>query len=474
MDITAQFTQCIDSDSNVSRSGGILLRGRTRHDRQPIHLILAVDTSGSMDMDNKLLIVKQSIQLLLHLLTPNDRISLVSFDDDAKTLLRHAIPSTEEKSTIEHRIQSLHTAGSTNMSAGLLEAATLIEAGDAPSNRKQGLLLLTDGHANMGIKDTSGLVQILNRILSDHPTLAIHSIGYGTDHNAELLTAMGSVGGGSYNVVNNAEDVATVLGEVSGGLMSLAAQRVVVEFPPEFTVRTSYPTEKRPDGTLLVKVGDVYSESDAVILFSGSPALGSPRITGTDMATLNPVNEILAIEHRIMPIHIGILVAELRQDVKEFLEDIRGRRGRKEDLTLRLNMLLDKMNGMEILRNHSLLPLLKEELESARALIDREQPLTQEENTYLAQHSAYVGLARGMRSMPPPAAASVSRVYYRRSAPTNSQEEEEEEELVSDPVAAGGAGTTTVPPNPFSSPFSNRIQRQTAAILRSLTSQTPQ
>ena len=78
MDFSANYTQ-IQEDSTVVRNGGLIIKGKVRAERQPVHMILLVDSSGSMEEDNKMSSVKRSIQLLQVLLCRNDRLSVVSF-----------------------------------------------------------------------------------------------------------------------------------------------------------------------------------------------------------------------------------------------------------------------------------------------------------------------------------------------------------------------------------------------------------
>ena len=100
MESSSYYTQ-IQDDTTIKRHGGIILKGKTRNERQPVHLMLVVDTSGSMEMENKLSSVKRSIHLMLELLSPDDRLSLVTFADDSKTFLNRVTPTPEERQAIQ-------------------------------------------------------------------------------------------------------------------------------------------------------------------------------------------------------------------------------------------------------------------------------------------------------------------------------------------------------------------------------------
>ena len=167
MDISAQI---LLNDDIVSK-GGILLRGLNRTTRQSVHIIMLVDTSGSMEDNGKLESVKKSLRFMLSLLSAEDRLSLITFDNDATLILDKVVPDAANLDATLYKINMLHVDGSTNMSAGLLEARSVIES--VNSGRKQGIILLTDGHANVGSSTPDAIVSIIQRILIETSRLSV-------------------------------------------------------------------------------------------------------------------------------------------------------------------------------------------------------------------------------------------------------------------------------------------------------------
>lgn len=469
MDCSSFYTQ-IQDDATLLRTGGIILKGQTRNSRQPIHMILLVDTSGSMESENKLASVKKSIQLLLSLLSPEDRLSLVTFSDDSKTFLNRAVPTPEERQAILYRVNNLTPDGSTNMSAGLLEARGLVEP--PSSGRKQGLILLTDGHANIGVHTEQGLIEILQRIQSESSGLSLTTVAYGSDHNAEMLTNLAKAGGGAYNVVNNLEDVATVFGDILGGLISVSAQKVEIQLPPGAEVNTSYRTVKDPSGLVTVYVGDIYADGEVTVLFKSSPSLGPVRIKGTDMTTLNAIDLVTepTLLTDIVNIPVSLIMAEYRQKVVDLLLQLRtgGSRG---NATLRTDAeaLLKQIQDDDRVLTHPLKAFLVEDIQKTLEL-SRRGHITQNETVEMAQHSAYLGMGRGLRSMTShiPQAPPVRVGRIRRQMAVGSMAPE-------DPVVGSR------PPSPpmhapalapsMTSPFANRFQTQIATVMRTMSSQ---
>jgi Mg-chelatase subunit ChlD len=466
MNCSSFYTQ-VQDDPSILRNGGIILKGKSRLERQPVHMMLAVDTSGSMAHEGKLSSVKKSIHLLLSLLSPEDRLSLVTFSDDSKTFLNRVIPTNEERQAIQYRINNLVAEGSTNMSAGLLELRGLVEPPSSSQTtsitltRKQGLVLLTDGHANMGVHTEQGLVEILQRIQSESPGLSLTTVAYGVEHNAEMLTNLAKVGGGAYNVVTNLEDVASVFGDILGSLMSVSAQKVEVQLPPGAEAFTSFRTQKDAAGVTTVYVGDLYADVEVTILFKSSPSNGPLRIKATDMATLDLIDTsgepTLLTDLQAVP--VALTMAEYRQKTIALLAAVRSgsSSGSRSITQIEIEALLTEIQGDQRIREHPLTAILLEDLQQALQM-SRRGCLTQQETIEVTQHSAYLGMSRGLRSttshVPP----------LRRQVAVNTLRN-----FSGDPISP--PTSPILAPHNITSPFANRIQSQMATVMRTMSSQ---
>ena len=427
MDISAYVL----SNDETSSKGGILLKGLNRTTRQSVHIIMLVDTSGSMEDNGKLESVKKSLRFMLSLLSSDDRLSLITFDNDATLILDKVVPDAANLDATLYKINMLHVDGSTNMSAGLLEARSVIEAVD--SGRKQGIILLTDGHANVGSSTPDAIVSIIQRILTDNRDVSISTTGYGSDHNADLLMQVAREGGGAYNVVSNLEDVASTFGDILGGLVSVSAQRVQVKFPAAYTVKTSYPTQISGHDTV-VNVGDVYAETEITILFDMAGSAEAVQILGTNMMTLNPIDTTLVPQIVSLEAYpLAFTVGELKMEVSNMLKAVRS-------LTVTIGMI-DALRDKIVDIVHPIVPFLLADLDQAKLIVRRGR-MTQEDAVDLTQHSAYIGTSRGMRSMTSP---------QRQTRFSN--------EIENDPVA----------PRQMLSPMANAAQRSMTGAMRSLT-----
>lgn len=463
------------TSSNVVRRGGVILRGAARTERQPIHLLFLIDTSGSMEDQDKLVNVKKSMNFILPFLTAEDQISLVTFDDAAKMYIQKSSVTPENKQALEYKIQQINSDGSTNMSEGLLTAARVFEQPATDTiERKQGLIVLTDGHANVGIRDEAQLLQLVRtQILAKFPGLSLTTVAYGADHNADLLSKMSIEGGGSYNIVKNLEDVASVFGEILGGLLSISAQMVEVNFPPSVVVDTIYPKEVLEGGVTRVRIGDLYAEAEQVVLFRSSPDQGPICITGVALPSFDRVDirqepELLAQGEEP---DTTLKMADYRFQVSQLLKDSRlGTRPRVEIARMAqdLKLLLEASSFHENI-------LIQMMLEDLNNIIQISQApshfgLQPAMSSQMAQHETYLGVARGLRS--PTSAVRTQRAPRLRrtgagvgaAASLQPQEDSEETDPTTPPPAAPMLAATT-------SIFSNEVQRNITQTLRVMSSQ---
>src|SRR5689334_25414031 len=85
--------------------------------RRPLDLVAAIDRSGSM-AGEPLAAVLAAVDRLLRLLGPDDRIAVVTFDDEVDTvlpLLHH------DPRSARHAVARIVSGGSTNLSGGWLK-----------------------------------------------------------------------------------------------------------------------------------------------------------------------------------------------------------------------------------------------------------------------------------------------------------------------------------------------------------------
>ena len=233
--------------------------------RPDVDVVVVMDRSGSMEAERKLELCKETTELLIEQLRPSDRFGLVSFDHRVKT--NTALVSAS--SDVARAVKNLRPGGTTNLSGGLFAGLGLLSAPAA--ERIRAVLLLTDGLANAGITEEQPLIAATKSLL-DGTATGLYTFGYGSDHNASLLQSIAGAAGdgkGSYYFIETAEKVVGAFADCLGGLLSVAAQNVVVEVKASAgriaRVRREGAT-RVDDRTWTVPLGDVFEEEQRDVL----------------------------------------------------------------------------------------------------------------------------------------------------------------------------------------------------------------
>lgn len=201
-------------------------------------------------------------------------------------LFSRGVPSTTSSSHISKAKSK--SAQPTTASGRAGEIASLLKDGKPPkflqveSDAVRSVFLFTDGLANEGIQDPNQLVSVLQRMLDRSPRVRVYTFGYGSDHSPDLLQRIAAAGSGTYYFIENEEAIPTAFADALGGLLSVAAQNVTVEFVPGpgvtvSQVHTSFNTIQGSDGSRSISVGDLFSEEVKDLLFDVDlPALMVP------------------------------------------------------------------------------------------------------------------------------------------------------------------------------------------------------
>ena len=348
--------------------------------RVPVHLCCIIDTSGSMADENKLKNVKNSLYYLLDFLCPKDKISIITFSDTAKIFVNQAFCS--EKETIRTQLSFIQTESSTNLSAGIIQAQeTLL----TDSNYKQGILLLTDGEANAGLIKTPDIIQLIHNTTEKFIGTTISCIGYGLCHNGELLQSISTEGRGSYYIVNNCEAVATVFGDVLGGLVTCIAQQVQVMLPNGTEVKSRYAINTEgyntdSDSNMNIIIGDMTAGFEAIFF---------AKISHRFRVSLKGYN-LLTQEHFVVNSHVmtydnvkdqlNAYAHYLRFEVIDILES---------PTLEKIDEYITKITQYKAENNHMLWDILIQQLKQAKKSFGRHDP-------YLRQTLGCLGLMRGI------------------------------------------------------------------------------
>lgn len=125
--------------------------------RSPVHMVVALDVSASMNLGGRLLAAKRGILQLLEQMRDDDRLSLLLFSD------RHNIEVVDagrgDREAIRRLLTTLEGDGGTDLATAVQEGASLAMSAPAPMQRK--LVVLTDGLAPLPPSTEQALREML-------------------------------------------------------------------------------------------------------------------------------------------------------------------------------------------------------------------------------------------------------------------------------------------------------------------------
>ena len=393
-----------DASATGTRKVALTIKGKPRENQEPAHLNILLDTSGSMEEGRKLATCKRSIGFILDMMRDQDAVSLVTFDDDAAVISKLVETKPANKLNFMTLVNAVRIGGCTNMSAGILEGQNLLEP--AGSRRKQGMLLLTDGNANRGVYSADSIFGIVKTVMESNPGLTVHTVGYGFDHNVGLLSKIGEWTGGTYSVVKNLEDVATVFGAVLGSMVSTTAQNVKVTLPPGFKLLSQISKDTDEAGATVVRVGDIQSEVSSIILFEVpvNSTLGV-SLSGFDLLENATVRSDLAIgplSTMTEEASQNLNFALLRLDLVELMKDVQGKPSSDAipGLLSRLDALYDRLKTAPVALC-AMLAVMEHDITMMRNILMGTSRNCHAEQNLLSQHSAVYSAGRGLMSSEP-------------------------------------------------------------------------
>ena len=174
-------------------------------ERADAALTFVIDVSGSMEANNRLEIVKESLQLLVEQLRATDQVAIVVYSSTPRVILEPT--SGAEKSRILNAIFALRTEGSTNLADGLAMGYQLANQAYIPGGINR-VILASDGVANTGTTSQQTISSWLRGYADAGIQLTTMGVGMGS-YNDVMMEQLADDGDGNYfyiDTVAEAED----------------------------------------------------------------------------------------------------------------------------------------------------------------------------------------------------------------------------------------------------------------------------
>jgi Ca-activated chloride channel family protein len=196
----------------------------------PANLVFLIDVSGSMQGADRLDLIKESLQLLVTELRPQDRVSVVVYSGRTAALLE-GVPGNE-KPRIRQIIDSLYAEGSTAGGQAIQMAYDLAARNFIPKGVNR-IILATDGDFNVGVTDVSHLTSLIEEKRKTGVSLSLLGVGRG-NINDRLMEKLADAGNGKYDFLDSVREGKRVLVQQMAGTLATIAKdvKLQVEFNP--------------------------------------------------------------------------------------------------------------------------------------------------------------------------------------------------------------------------------------------------
>ncbi|ENA1806899.1 von Willebrand factor type A domain-containing protein [Flavobacterium psychrophilum] len=229
--ITTQYSECPWNSKHKLVQIGLQGKNIPTNDLPASNLVFLIDVSGSMNADNKLPLLIESLKILVEQLRKQDKVAIVVYAGAAGLVL----PPTagNEKQTIINALEKLNAGGSTAGGAGIeLAYKTAQENFIKDGNNR--VILATDGDFNVGSTSDSAMQALIENKRESGVFLTCLGYGMGNykDSKMEILADKGN---GNYAYIDNIQEANRFLGkEFKGSMFAIAKDvKIQIEFNPK-------------------------------------------------------------------------------------------------------------------------------------------------------------------------------------------------------------------------------------------------
>ncbi len=205
--IESNITECPwNSDHRllfINLSAAMINRDRL----PPSNLVFLIDVSGSMDMPNRLPLLKESFRLLVKNLRPVDTVSIVVYGGTVGIWLPPTSGGQKEK--ILNAIEELNAYGDTPGESAIRTAYKLIKSTFIRGGNNR-IIMATDGDFNVGINSERDLEELISKEKEHGIYLTCLGVGMG-NYKDSKIESLSKKGNGNFAYLDNISEAEKIL-----------------------------------------------------------------------------------------------------------------------------------------------------------------------------------------------------------------------------------------------------------------------
>lgn len=231
-EISTTLTECPWNENNQLLFAQITSKKLNLDSLPPTHLVFLIDVSGSMDMPNRLPLLKEGFKSLTRNLRTKDSVSIVVYGGTVGVYLPTI--SGGEKDSILKAIDSLQPGGSTPGESGV-KLAYSVARNHFIKDGNNRIILATDGDFNVGLKTDEELDEMITQQRQLGIYLTCLGVGMGNYKDSKIQT-LAKKGHGNFAYIDSyAEAEKVLLTEYMQTLYTVADDAYLdVQFDPDF------------------------------------------------------------------------------------------------------------------------------------------------------------------------------------------------------------------------------------------------
>ncbi|MEH1805444.1 vWA domain-containing protein [Nostoc sp.] len=245
----------------------ILLRFRAdiaKSPRRNLNLSLVIDRSGSM-AGAPLHHALKAAESVVDRLEPYDILSVVVYDDEVDSVVPPQ--AVTNKSTLKNSIRKVRAGGITNLSGGWLKGCEHVKTRLDPQKINR-VLLLTDGHANMGIQDPKILTATAGQKAEEG--IITTTLGFAQGFNEDLLIGMARAATGNFYFIQSIDEATEVFSIELDSLRAVVGQnlKVTLELADGVSLVDTLSLAKvsqNDAGKAVITLGELYEGEDKLL-----------------------------------------------------------------------------------------------------------------------------------------------------------------------------------------------------------------
>ncbi|NBE54366.1 vWA domain-containing protein, partial [Streptomyces boluensis] len=217
---------------------GLATKSAVSEERPPAALTFVIDVSGSMAEPGRLDLVKESLGVMTDRLRPSDSVAIVTFSDEAETVLPMTRLSEDaDRDRVHAAVAGLKPTDSTNLDAGIRTGYdTAVEGRTKGATNR--VVLLSDALANTGETSADSILERISEARREHG-ITLFGVGVGSEYGDALMERLADKGDGHTTYVSDSAEARKVFCEDLPAHIELRARdaKAQVAFDPETVER---------------------------------------------------------------------------------------------------------------------------------------------------------------------------------------------------------------------------------------------